>query len=192
MLSRQLSLQWLLSSHGPLSRISKMSDWRIFFECSGWKRWSRRSWGAYAVSLISSVSEQHQTRISSKAGYQCTVCSFWAGSLFVIVNLYCCTTQKSKQRAFARVMTLWRKKHIKAGVYCEGFKNRYSIQYFLCLALLTETEAAIIAAWLETTLRYVHTLKGLLSTNSSFRATDSSWKLCKGLLFVTFVWLLRL
>lgn len=61
-----------------------------------------------------------------------------------------------------------------------------------CLALLTEIDAAISAAWLRTKHTYVHILKGHLSTNSSFRVTDSSWKVCKSLLVVPFVWLLCL
>lgn len=48
------------------------------------------------------------------------------------------------------------------------------MQHFLRLALLTETDAAISAARLETAHTYVHILKGPLSTNSSFRPTDSS------------------
>lgn len=89
-----------------LYRESQTLYWRISLESLGWKRWARSSWGVYTVLLISSDSEQHWTQISSKASYQCTVCSFWAGRLFLIVNLYCSTTQKSKQRALARVMTL--------------------------------------------------------------------------------------
>ena len=108
-LSRKLSLQWLLSFNGPPSGFRRRMNWRISSGNSGWKVWERKSWGVYSLFFLSSDAEQHCMQSVSEGDYQCTAHSFWAGSLFVIVNLYGCVAWESTGTAFVRIMSLWRK-----------------------------------------------------------------------------------